>query len=82
MKRKHLQSTPETRAFGIQTVYRNAGLWAKAGFLRQVFAASVVFDACLPKIYRFCFTGSVNDAIKIAPKGAWSGSPTPPLGGS
>jgi hypothetical protein len=39
----------------------------KAGFLRQVFAASVVFGACLPKIYRFCFAGSVKDAIKIAP---------------
>ena len=37
MKRKHLQSTPETGAFGIQTVYRNAGPWVKAGFLRQVF---------------------------------------------
>jgi hypothetical protein len=77
MKRKHLRSTPETRAFGIQTVYRNVGPSIKAGFLRQAFAASVALALAFRR-----FTGSVNDAIKIAPEGAWSGSPTPPLGGS
>jgi hypothetical protein len=39
MKIKHLRFIVETRAFGIQTVYRNAGLWLGPAFSRQVFEA-------------------------------------------
>jgi hypothetical protein len=47
-----LHTTVEIGAFGIQTVYRNAGPSDKAGFLRQVFCG--IFGACLPKVCRFC----------------------------
>jgi hypothetical protein len=76
MKRKDLLSTPETGAFGIQTVYRNAGPWVKA----RLFEARFLRHLWRLALASRKFAGSVQVLLTTQLKSRWKAlGVAPPL---